>query len=149
MTAIWSQEALLQTLTKFRDGSAVRAAIDLLAKRKPQFFYTSHFERMSGEVSLNKLASDKQNNSVRALAFYLFNNKVGRVKGSMYISKNQSFHWCLSAFSGSGGLRAYSFFNEQDRKTVLYGESELARGAGQSVGLFLCEFAVAFGAGKK
>lgn len=59
-----AQEALLQALTKFRDGSAVRAAIDLLAKRKPQFFYTSHFERMSGEVSLNKLASDKQNNSV-------------------------------------------------------------------------------------
>ncbi|WBL64302.1 ATP-dependent nuclease [Thauera sp. WB-2] len=59
-----AQEALLQALTKFRDGSAVRAAIDLLAKRKPQLFYTSHFERMSGEVSLNKLASDKQNNSV-------------------------------------------------------------------------------------
>ena len=59
-----AQEALLQALTKFRDGSAVRAAIDLLAKRKPQFFYTSHFERMSGEVSLNKLLSDKQNNSV-------------------------------------------------------------------------------------
>ncbi len=59
-----AQDALLQALTKFRDGSAVLAAIDLLAKRKPQFFYTSHFERMSGEISLNKLAADKQNNSV-------------------------------------------------------------------------------------
>lgn len=59
-----SQETLMQALSKFRDGSAVRAAIDLLAKRKPQFFYTSHFERMSGEIALNKLASEKHNNSI-------------------------------------------------------------------------------------
>jgi hypothetical protein len=59
-----AQEALMQALGKFRDGSAVLAAIDLLNDRKPQFFYTSHFERMSGEVSLNKLAADKQNNTV-------------------------------------------------------------------------------------
>lgn len=59
-----AQEALMQALSSFRDGSAVLAAIDLLGGRKPQFFYTSHFERMSGEVSLNKLASDKQNNTV-------------------------------------------------------------------------------------
>lgn len=59
-----AQDALMQALEKFRDGSAVLAAIDVLAERKPQFFYTSHFERMSGEISLNKLASDKQNNNV-------------------------------------------------------------------------------------
>jgi len=58
------QEALLQALNEFPDGSAVRAAIDLLEDRKPKFFYTSHFERMSGEVSLNKLATDKQQNTV-------------------------------------------------------------------------------------
>lgn len=59
-----AQEALMQALGKFPDGSAVLAAIDLLDDRKPQFFYTSHFERMSGEVSLSKLAADKQNNTV-------------------------------------------------------------------------------------
>lgn len=57
-----AQEALLKTLSSFRDGSAILAAIDILAKRIPRFFYTSHFERMSGELSLNKLAQDKQHN---------------------------------------------------------------------------------------
>lgn len=56
--------ALQQAITKLRDGSAYLAAIDVLNKRKPKFFYTSHFERMSGEVALNKLATDKQNNTV-------------------------------------------------------------------------------------
>lgn len=59
-----AQEALMQALGKFRDGKAVLAAIDALNIRKPQFFYTSHFDRMSGEVSLNQLATDKQNKKV-------------------------------------------------------------------------------------
>lgn len=59
-----AQNALIKELASFRNGSAVLAAIDVLNERKPQFFYTSHFERMSGEISLNKLASDKQNQTV-------------------------------------------------------------------------------------
>lgn len=58
------QEALRQTLSKFREGSANLAAIDILHKRQPRIFYTSHFERMSGEISLNKLTQDKQHNAV-------------------------------------------------------------------------------------
>lgn len=58
------QECVLQTLSKFRDGSVYLAAIDVLAKRMPSFFYTSHFERMSGEVALNQLANDKKANTV-------------------------------------------------------------------------------------
>lgn len=54
------QQALIKLLSAFRDGSATLAAIDILSKRMPRFFYTSHFERMSGELSLNKLAQDKQ-----------------------------------------------------------------------------------------
>lgn len=56
-----AQEALMLALGKFREGRALLAAIDVLNNRKPQFFYTSHFDRMSGEVSLNQLATDKQN----------------------------------------------------------------------------------------
>ena len=59
-----TQEALRQSISKFRDGSAYLAAIDILKKRRPHFFYTSHFERMSGEISLNQLAHDKQHNKV-------------------------------------------------------------------------------------
>lgn len=58
------QDELIKTLKSFRDGSAVLGAIDVLQKRKPKFFYTSHFERMSGEIALSKLAADKQNQTV-------------------------------------------------------------------------------------
>jgi len=60
-----AQSALMQALEKFRGGSAVLAAIDILNELKPDFFYTSHFERMSGEVSLEQLAADKRNNKVK------------------------------------------------------------------------------------
>lgn len=58
------QSALLAEIQTFRESSAELAAIDILSKRAPKFFYTSHFERMSGEISLNKLAQDKQHNRV-------------------------------------------------------------------------------------
>ncbi len=38
--------------------------IDVLSARQPKFFFTSHFERMSGMVSIEKLQQDKQNNTV-------------------------------------------------------------------------------------
>lgn len=61
-----AQQSLITMLDSFRDGSAVRAAIDILSERMPGFFYTSHFERMSGELSLDKLAQDKQQNNISA-----------------------------------------------------------------------------------
>jgi predicted ATP-dependent endonuclease of OLD family len=58
------QKELIAHLKSLRDSSINLAVIDILAKRMPKFFYTSHFERMSGEVALSKLATDKQQNSV-------------------------------------------------------------------------------------
>ncbi len=51
-------EELLKELQELRNQSFVSAVIDLL--EMPKFFYTSHFDRMSGEISLNQLAHDKQ-----------------------------------------------------------------------------------------
>lgn len=59
-----AQTAFMQAIEKFRDGNPVLAAIDLLNKQKPTFFYTSHFERMSGEISLNQLAADKKSGNI-------------------------------------------------------------------------------------
>ncbi|QIN67774.1 AAA ATPase domain protein (plasmid) [Caballeronia sp. SBC1] len=50
-------QALLAAITAFRDRRFTLAAIDLLIPRLPKFFLTSHFERMSGEVSINALAA--------------------------------------------------------------------------------------------
>ena len=58
------QQSLITILESFREGSAILAAIDILSKRMPRFFYTSHFERMSGELSLDKLAQDKKQNNI-------------------------------------------------------------------------------------
>ncbi|GAA5007318.1 AAA family ATPase [Pseudoluteimonas lycopersici] len=54
-------EALLavrKEIATFREGRATLKAIDLL--RVPKFFYTSHYDRMSGEISVVKLQDDKQ-----------------------------------------------------------------------------------------
>jgi predicted ATP-dependent endonuclease of OLD family len=58
------QESLLNDIKKNRKSSFTLGAIDLLAARQPKFFFTSHFERMSGMVSIQKLQQDKQNKTV-------------------------------------------------------------------------------------
>lgn len=58
------QEALLQEIKKCRKSSFSLAVIDVLAGRQPKFFFTSHFERMSGMVSIQKLQQDKERETV-------------------------------------------------------------------------------------
>lgn len=58
------QEALLQDIKKSKGSNFNKGVITVLAARQPKFFFTSHFERMSGMVSIEKLQQDKQNNTV-------------------------------------------------------------------------------------
>lgn len=58
------QEALLQDIKKVRESRFSLGVIDVLDGRLPRFFFTSHFERMSGMISLNKLQQDRQNNQI-------------------------------------------------------------------------------------
>jgi predicted ATP-dependent endonuclease of OLD family len=58
------QEAVLEALMELDDQSFTMAVIIALSTRQPRFFFTSHFERMSGIVSLNKLQKDRQNNRI-------------------------------------------------------------------------------------
>lgn len=58
------QEALLQDIKKARNSRFTLGVIDILEARQPRFFFTSHFERMSGMVSLNQLQQDRQHNRV-------------------------------------------------------------------------------------
>ena len=58
------QEALLQDIKNCRKSSFTQGVIDVLSARQPKFFFTSHFERMSGMVSIQKLQEDKNNNTV-------------------------------------------------------------------------------------
>lgn len=58
------QALLLKDIKSFRKNRATLAIIDSLEKKVPKFFYTSHFERMSGEISLQKLTQDKADDKV-------------------------------------------------------------------------------------
>lgn len=58
------QDALLKDIKACRESRFSMGAIDVLAARQPKFFYTSHFERMSGMVSVQKLQQDKANKAV-------------------------------------------------------------------------------------
>lgn len=61
-----AQKAFVELLEGFRDNSVKKFIIDKLIENIPQFFYTSHFERMSGEVSIKKLAADKASKTLSA-----------------------------------------------------------------------------------
>lgn len=56
------QEELLVAIKTFRKNSAYLRTIDILSAKKPRFMYFSHYDRMSGEISINKLNSDKAHN---------------------------------------------------------------------------------------
>jgi predicted ATP-dependent endonuclease of OLD family len=58
------QVALLEDIMKVRKSRFILGVIDILESRQPRFFFTSHFERMSGMVSLNQLQLDRQHNKV-------------------------------------------------------------------------------------
>ncbi|MGE8706331.1 MAG: AAA family ATPase [Achromobacter sp.] len=58
------QTALLEDIKKLRKSSFSLGIIDILEARQPRFFFTSHFERMSGMVSLNQLQKDKEQGKV-------------------------------------------------------------------------------------
>lgn len=58
------QEALLQDIRKCKGSIFTQGVIDVLSPLQPKFFFTSHFERMSGTVSIQKLQQDKQDKKV-------------------------------------------------------------------------------------
>lgn len=53
------QAALRKEISTYRKDQLILSVIDTLSKNMPSFFYTSHYDRMAGEISLNKLAADK------------------------------------------------------------------------------------------
>ena len=58
------QEALLNELRGLKNSSLTQPLLNFLAERQPKFFYTSHFDRMSGKVSVERLQADKSAQSV-------------------------------------------------------------------------------------
>lgn len=58
------QQALLADIRACRESRFDLGAIDILEKRQPHFFFASHFERMSGMISIQKLLEDKRQNKV-------------------------------------------------------------------------------------
>lgn len=58
--------ALSAQFSNYREQSITLGAIDLISNLVPKFFYTSHYDRMSGELSAQKIARDKGNDTVEA-----------------------------------------------------------------------------------
>ncbi len=58
------QENLRKHLSDFRNASLQCKAIDLTSTLVPKFFYTSHYDRMNGQLSIQQLAADTAANTV-------------------------------------------------------------------------------------
>jgi predicted ATP-dependent endonuclease of OLD family len=57
-------EKLFARLCDLKDDSFHAEMIDILYPNQPKFFYTSHFDRMSGEISIDQIQSDIQHDAV-------------------------------------------------------------------------------------
>ncbi len=57
--------ALIKEIEGLRKSDFILGVLDVLSKRMPKFFYTSHFDRMSGEISLSQLQLDIANKSLK------------------------------------------------------------------------------------
>ena len=57
-------EELFTNLSQLKNGSFHSDMVKILSPNKPEFFYTSHFDRMSGEISINQIQADIQQNTV-------------------------------------------------------------------------------------
>ncbi|TAA74498.1 MAG: AAA ATPase domain-containing protein, partial [Candidatus Electronema aureum] len=55
---------LLQELNSLEQHDFYREIIKILSKNMPKFFYTSHFDRMSGEISINRIQEDTQQQKI-------------------------------------------------------------------------------------
>ena len=53
-----AQNTLLSEIKEYPLNSATEKAIELMEQRTPKFLYFSHYDRMSGELSINQLAQD-------------------------------------------------------------------------------------------
>lgn len=58
------QDAMLREINEYPNSQVEMAIIDLLTERMPKMFYTSHYDRMSGKISVNQLDSDKNTNNI-------------------------------------------------------------------------------------
>lgn len=60
-----AKHTALQTRIKgYRDGSLMKKAIDLISGFMPRFFYVSHYDRMSGALSVIQLKQDQSKGQV-------------------------------------------------------------------------------------
>jgi hypothetical protein len=59
-----AQTKLIERLKLYRGERAKLRAIDLLDARMPKFLYFSHYDRMSGEIAIDKLQNDKANGGI-------------------------------------------------------------------------------------
>lgn len=90
------QNELINIINGFREQSSRLKIIDTLSERMPKFFYTSHFERMSGEISVIKLESDK-NSNILSVGDKIFLNFLEYAGTSVDDLKNTKKHEELKA----------------------------------------------------
>jgi predicted ATP-dependent endonuclease of OLD family len=107
-------EALLKELQGYKQGfwGAITGPIN-----PPKCFYTSHFDRMSGEISLNQLATDRQQNRIKAgdKIFLDFLQYAGTtVEELQNAKKSEELKATLEAASNDITEEIFQFWSQND-----------------------------------
>lgn len=60
-----AQSDMLAAINEYRDSDASLMAVDVLDEKTPKFLYFSHYDRMSGKVSVDQLNDDKSQDRIK------------------------------------------------------------------------------------
>ena len=58
------EEAILNEIVSYPDSQVEKAIINLLTELMPKMFYTSHYDRMSGKISVNQLDNGRSSGEI-------------------------------------------------------------------------------------
>jgi predicted ATP-dependent endonuclease of OLD family len=95
--------------------------------KPPKFFYTSHFDRMSGEISLNQLAADRQHDRIKPSdkIFLDFLEYAGTtVEELQNATKSEELKATLEAASNDITEEIFQFWSQNDALEIKIDISE-------------------------
>jgi len=130
---------LLKQLESYKHGfwGAITGPLE-----SPKFFYTSHFDRMSGKVALTKLAQDRQNNKISAgdKIFLDFLEYAGTtIEELQSTEKSEELKAKLEAASNDITEEIFNFWSQNDALSI---QIDIGEGKPKDEPPFNCRSAV-------
>ena len=115
------EQELLSEIQNYPVGGVEEAVIELLTVRIPKMFYTSHYDRISGKISVNKLDDDRSSEGISTSdqIFLDFLEYAGTsLEGLRDTSQHEELKALCEAASNDITDEIFEFWSQNDALTV-------------------------------